>query len=467
MSLAELRASDILKICTKSSELIYAGQYEASKEVLGDLWYGVGERPNLRSYPPQIVGEVLLQCGCLSGFLGNARAKDVHDKAKDLLTESLRIFQSLKNRAKASEAQYELGICYFRSGAFDEARIVLDEALIGVPTEQQGKIIIGQTIVEIYTGRYEEAQNILNAARPLFDKASHALKGRWHGHMGLVLRRLGQGRTEILDKAIIEFTAAIYHYEQAGHERYCGNNLNNLAMLLYRVGRFQEAYEHLDRAHSIFARLKDAGSIAQVEETRARALLVEERHEEARRVIIGVVDTLERGGEQAFLGDALIIKATAQAKLGDYDYSLHTFRRAMNIAENAGSLCHAGRAAISMIEEHGTNRLSERAIYHLYRRADKLVTTSQDADDIARLRACARIVVRKLFGPQLDEQDFYLPDAVRAYEARFIEQALIEEQGSITHAAHKLGLSHQSLGNILKSRHKKLRGKRKPEVSRK
>lgn len=72
-----------------------------------------------------------------------------------------------------------------------------------MPPEQQGKIIIGQAIVEIYTGRYEEAQDILNAAKPLFETASHALKGRWHGHMGLVLRRLAQGRTEILDKALL------------------------------------------------------------------------------------------------------------------------------------------------------------------------------------------------------------------------------------------------------------------------
>jgi hypothetical protein len=47
MSLAELKASDILKTCTKSSELIYAGQYEATKDVLGELWYGAGERPYL------------------------------------------------------------------------------------------------------------------------------------------------------------------------------------------------------------------------------------------------------------------------------------------------------------------------------------------------------------------------------------------------------------------------------------
>jgi tetratricopeptide (TPR) repeat protein len=288
----------------------------------------------------------------------------------------------------------------------------------------------------------------------------------WHGHMGLVLRRLAQGRVEFLDKAIIEFTAAIYHHEEAGHERYCGSNLNNLGMLLYKLGRYQEAYEHLNKAHRIFVRLKDPGNIAQVEETRAQALLAEERYEEARQVILGVVNTLEKGGEQAFLADALTIKATVQARLKDFDRSLDTFRRTINLADNAGALCHAGRAALSMIEEHGAARLSEVAIYHLYRRADKWLSVTQDTADIAPLRACARIVAKKLYGPELDEY-FTLPETVLKYEACSIKRALKEERGSITRAASRLGLSHQTLGAIIKTRHKNLRSKRSPEIKRK
>jgi hypothetical protein len=51
---------------------------------------------------------------------------------------------------------------------------------------------------------------------------------------------------------------------------------------------------------------------------------------------------------------------------------------------------------------------------------------TQDAEDIARLRACARIVINKLFGPGLDEH-FTFYETVLQYEARFIEQALKEE----------------------------------------
>jgi hypothetical protein len=116
MSLTEL-IQDLLSRCTKADELIYAGRYEEAGEVLGELWRGVGIRPNLDNYPPEIAAEALLRCGSLSGFLGHAQVKDVQERAKDLLTEALHIFQTLGLNTKVSEAQYELGVCYWRAGA--------------------------------------------------------------------------------------------------------------------------------------------------------------------------------------------------------------------------------------------------------------------------------------------------------------------------------------------------------------
>ena len=80
MSLTELESSDILKTCTKTSELIYAGRYEEAREVLGDLWGGVGACPNLDRYPREVAAEVLLQCGSLSGCLGSAQGQQAQEK---------------------------------------------------------------------------------------------------------------------------------------------------------------------------------------------------------------------------------------------------------------------------------------------------------------------------------------------------------------------------------------------------
>jgi tetratricopeptide (TPR) repeat protein len=456
----------LLQICSKTSELIYAGQYEAAIEELGTVWTGIGERP-LLTITPRLNAEILLQCGTLSGWLGSAKQVDVQEKAKDLLTQALYIFQTLNLKTKASETQYELAECYWRLGAYDECRVILDEAMQGLEdTELQAKILIRQITIKIWEGKYYEALERLKLSQGLFESCSDAVKGRWHGQMALSLRKLATAecRSDYADRAIIEFTAAIYHCELAGHQRYCAISLNNLSMLLYQMERFDEAHEHLDRARPFLEKLNDVGLLAQIEETRARVLLAEECYLEAQQVIVGVIDIFEKGGEHALLTDALTIKATAQARLGDYQNSLDAFRRAIKIAENAGALSNAARASLSMIEEHG-KRLSERELYRLYDRADRWLAATQDAEDVARLRACARIVTRKLFGPEINEH-FTFHETVLQYEARFIEQALKEERGSITRAARRLGITHQRLGAMLKTRHKNLLNKRKPETKR-
>jgi tetratricopeptide (TPR) repeat protein len=463
----EIADATLAQICTRTSDLIFAGQYEAARDELGELWAGIGQRPQLNA-PPHMRAEVLLQCGTLSGWLGSAKQVDVQEKAIDLLTEALHIFQTLNLKPKASEAQYELGMCYFRRGAYEQARAVLDEALKGLEdTELRTKILIRRAIIEIWLGKHHEAWDTLKEAQVFYEQCSDAVKGRWHGQMALVLRRIAvdEGRADYSDRAIVEHMAAAYYCERAGHGRYCASILNNLAFLLHTLARYEEAHEHLDRAHTFLEEIRDVGLLAQVEETRARVLTAQQNYQEAQRVIISVIETFERGGEPALLADALIIKATAQARLGDYEESLQTFRSAIRIAKSAGALSNAGRAAVTMIEEH-QERLSEYELYRAYERADEFLAATQDVEDLARLRACAHIVTQRLYGPELDEY-FTLPEAVTEYEARFVERALAEEGGSITRAAQRLSVSHQTLSAMLKTRHRKLQSKRKAEMRRK
>src|SRR5215216_869416 len=300
--------------CRVAADLIHRGQYEAAREALGELWLGVGERPQVDELGPIVAAEVILQCGVLTGWLGGARnVAGSQEQAKDLLSEALRRFQAQGEYRKASEAQYELGICYWRLGAFDEARVVMTEALTPLEdsdVELKAKILVRRTLVDISENRYYDALNILKEAESVFESASDALKGRWHGQKGLVLRRLAtsEGRADYFDKAIIEYTAAIYHYEQAKHERYGATNLNNLAFLLYKMGRYRDAHRHLDRAGAALWRLKDAGLLAQVDETRARIFIAQKKYADAERVISRAVQTLEQSGESALLADALTVQ---------------------------------------------------------------------------------------------------------------------------------------------------------------
>lgn len=151
----------ILIRCQVAADLTHKGQYEAAREALGELWPGIGERPDVKELPPTVAAEVLLQCGALTGFLGSARnVSGAQERAKDLLTEAVRSFQSLGNYQKASEAQCELGACYWRLGAHDDARVMMRGALKPLKesdVELKARILIRLTLAEVWENRYHEA----------------------------------------------------------------------------------------------------------------------------------------------------------------------------------------------------------------------------------------------------------------------------------------------------------------------
>ncbi len=451
--------------CQVAADLIHRGQYEGASEALGDLWRGLGLRPDVEGLEETTAAEVLRLCGALSGWLGASKQVTAQEAAKDLLSESVTLFERLGQAAQAAMARSDLALCYWREGAYDEARVLLINAFNELSEGQhKTKVLLRWITVEYSARRYNDALSLLKAHEHLFNESvSHVLRGNFQNHLALVLRRLGaiEGHTDYFDRAIIAYTAAIYHYEQAGHDRYGASNESNLAFLLYKLGRYREAHEHLGRARRVYLRLKEAGLLAEAEETRARVLVAEGKYREANRVIGGVVETFERGGASALLADALSVQGVVWARLGLHDSSMKILRHAIKVAEQSGALPNGGIAALTLIEEHGLARMSDAELLKLYRRADQLLKDTQDIEDIKRLRACARIVTERVSGVRLGK-DFSLPEAVLAYEARFIEEALEAEGGSVTRAAKRLGIGHQQLSEMLKRRHRKLFNLRTP-----
>lgn len=301
--------------------------------------------------------------------------------------------------AKAAFARSDLALCYWREGAYDEARVLLTRAsdeLTAADAEWRTIVLLRWVTVECAAGRLHNALGILKEAdHVLSGSENHALRrGSFHNLHAVTLRRLGamEGHGDYYDRAIIEYTAAIYHYELARHERYAAIIGNNLAFLLYKLGRYADAHEHLDRAGVALVRLKDAGLLAQVDETRARVLIAERHYREAARFIAGVIQTLEKGGDAASLAAALTVQGVVWARLGGYESSLNIMRRAVSVAEEAGALSNAGLTALTLIEEHGARRsTTNEELYDLYQRADRLLKGTQNAEELARLQACARL----------------------------------------------------------------------------
>ena len=262
---------------------------------MGELWSRVGERPILNDLDSATAAEVLLRVGALTGWIGSAKqVQGLQELAKNLISESITRFSEVSNVKKIAEAQMELAPCYWREGALDEARVVLQESL-GQTDEKDGdlraNILLRLATIEEVTLRLSDALHLLIEAAPLFSVSlNHNIKGRFHNEFGTVLKNLGtaEHRSDYIDRALIEYAAASYHFGEAGHRRYQACVENNLGMLFCTVGKYAEAHEHLDRAQALMTSLKDSVHLAQVDETRARVFLAEGRAGDASGV--GAVD---------------------------------------------------------------------------------------------------------------------------------------------------------------------------------
>ena len=97
---------------------------------MGELWQRIGHRPQLAGLDQRTAARVLLRAGALTGWIGRSQQSEgAPETAKNLIGESLATFQALREDENVAEALTELSVCYWREGAYDEARLTLRKAL--------------------------------------------------------------------------------------------------------------------------------------------------------------------------------------------------------------------------------------------------------------------------------------------------------------------------------------------------
>jgi tetratricopeptide (TPR) repeat protein len=290
-------------------------------------------------------------------------------------------------------------------------------ARLATDSELKARAVLRLATVERGAGQYQGALRILINNAPLFEKInSYLLKGSYHNAPAVVYRNLGERlntgkkRDEYIDRALVEY-AASYYFELVEHKQYLANVENNLGFLYFKANKFKEAYEHLDRARRLLVSLKDKGTLAQVDETRARVLIAQGKYREAERVIRTVIAALEKGGRLSLLAEALTTHDTVLAKLGYYEQARSSLQRAVDLAREAGAPSEVTEAELKKITSYQLTSLNE---------------------------------------------------DVRRHEHDLIKQALDRTQGSVTQAARLLDISYQRLTYLIKTRHKDLLDSRTP-----
>ncbi len=418
------------RACELAKQLENKGNYEDARQALSAYWPDPGERPQLNDLAPIMAAELLLRTGVITGaFGGKTQLAGTQEAAKNLISESLSIFQSLNCQQKIEEAQVELALCYWRTGEVNEARALLEETLSRLKgdSDVRCRAIVRLAIVEYEQSRLNEALGLLTTNSSLFQKIDNdTLRGSYHSTLGNVLEGLWEKkqRSDYLDRALIEYTAASYHFEKIEHRTYLAHVQNNLGFLYFKINRCEEALDHLDYARRVLECLADVTTIAGIDETRAGVLLKQGRLREAERAARSSVNTLEKTDRHALLAESLVTHGRSLARLGDYNASLSAFQRAIDLAQLTGSLNKASEAALAAFQEIG---------------------------DHLAVRETEKVISGRTLGEE-----------IQSYEHELIKRALENAQGSVTHAARNLGISYQALGYMLETRHKALLTERTP-----
>jgi tetratricopeptide (TPR) repeat protein len=413
--------------CQIAREYEDIGKHEAARQAMAELWQRIGEHPVIEGLEPRTAAEVLLRAGVLtSWFAGSRHIEGAQETARNLMTESLTIFQSFRHGKKVAEAQTELAWSYFKDGRYDEARVMLKDALARLETDSELKAlaVLRGAIIEWGASRYHDSLRILRESALLFEKINKSvIKGSYHNQLAIIFQTFTEaGQGDYLDRAFIEYEAASFHFEEAGHKPYLANVENNRGYLYFTANRFKEAHRHLDYARRLMVSLKDRVGTARVDETRARVLLAQKCNAEAEEAAKSAVNILEQS-EHHSLVEALITRGTALARLGKYDHARFTLQRAIELSEEAGAMNRAGEAALVIIKELGGR-----------------------FDEVQSLSAKLPLVKE-----------------IRRYEHDLIKQALINSDGIVTSAARLLKTSHQHLIYIIENRHKDLIKLRTPK----
>lgn len=472
---SHLTANDAaLRRCKIALELKDKGDYGGAQEVMRPFWGRVGEQAATKGLHPSVAAEVLLCAGVLTGWVGSKHGiEEAQELAKNLVSKSITFYESLGDTAKVAAARAEIAYCYFREGGFDEARIMLTEALqkLTTPGNTRARALLKLITVEWSASRYNVALEILTDNAFLFERVTnHTIKGNYHNEFAIVLRNLAtsEKREDFFPRAIAEYEQADLHFKLAGNTIYRADVKNNLGFLLYKLSRFKEAHEYLDQARRLTAGIKDKIGVAQIDESRAQVLIAEGRLKQAEEVARHAVKVLGNSGHQCLLADSLSTHGIALARLGKREQAQFIFQRAMEVAHQVGALNKAGLAALTLIEE--IDDLAPEFAYQLYDRATEWLAESQSQEVFLRVIAASKKIRVKARG-ELNAENATkailnttcdLEQEMLKHEGRLIKEALAKADGSLTRAASLLTMSYQALAYILEGRQKDLLKERSP-----
>lgn len=327
-----------MKVATNQNpaDLLCLADYYGAVDVLGNRWRGIAVLPHRNGCDDVEYARVLMVCGVLTIKLGNASQLAVQGAAKDMATQSIRLFGDDPERLAA---HLWLGVIYFECGEYHEA-IALADTLLEKETDID--VVVGATTLKAISftalGQDEKAFHLLTSIEMLLDVVPALVQGKFYLNRGMAARRLR--RTQ---DAIADYNKASELFESVSALRWEAAAVNNLAGVYTDHHQYMIAHGFAERAISLFQQLGDKAHEGMAWDQNAKVFLAEENFTNAERDARKAVSLLSDGDNQAWHAGVLITHGVALAGMS-YQQSVGQLQKAVEICETIGSSKQASEA---------------------------------------------------------------------------------------------------------------------------
>jgi tetratricopeptide (TPR) repeat protein len=230
---------------------------------------------DFNEYEPAIRAEFLRLCGFYLTFAGRAgNFSDYQERAKDILTNVIEIFDNLKLSDKSRETKIILAFCYWNRGEVFEC-----EALLGLVESEFSEnkihpiylqVKINRLMLLCWDEKFDEALQITNEIAVLMEFCAD-----------LRLRIMFHIETGILFHRKLEYQKALFHFAEGirltKHKNlyFLAMAYNNLSLLYRDMHLFREAHELSDKSLLVLKKLGHSGWIPHILDSKALIYLEE------------------------------------------------------------------------------------------------------------------------------------------------------------------------------------------------
>ena len=406
----QISRSKITALIEEAKNAELCRDLEESRRIFSSFWQDIEADPDVSDFEPAAQAELLRLCGFFLSWLGRSQNKPNYQlRGKDLLTKAIDSFEELEHLDKTAEARVMLALCYWHEGEIEECETILQF------TEEQFKENSFHPVnLQIRLNRLgtlhwkkdcQKAIWIIEELKtPMELCQDWRLKTMYYNQAGIFYCLLGE-----YDRAAFNHNEAIRFARRIKSSRFVATNRNNLAFLYMQMSDFKAAHSNIEEAISLFENLNDTGWIAHALDTKALILTKENRLTEALETIEDAISYFRKGDDYSGLVDAFWTKIQILLRLDITSEALILFSELSSIA---------------------SVRIGEFAV-------------KKYADLFADL-----LYVRK---------NLSLSDEVKNYKKCIVSQSLRRNNTSVTEAAAELGVSHQSLSDILHNQFPELR----------